>query len=84
MDFTIETQAAKLFAKRANGTGKNLWNDERRPRRDFMAFSVHAIPDGTWAEPNLLKVRGTWPDFFLRGRPVDLFYLCCRKMFASI
>jgi predicted alpha-1,2-mannosidase len=71
-DFTIAEVAcglnhpaeAKLFAARAHNW-ENLW-DKDLAAEGFTGFLRPRNPDGTWAEPNLLK-RGTWPDFFYEG-----------------
>ena len=55
---------AKLFATRAHNW-QNLW-DKDLTAEGFKGFLRPRNPDGTWAEPNLLK-RGTWPDFFYEG-----------------
>ncbi len=55
---------AATFAKRAHNW-QNLWNDDVK-QEGFSGFLRPRNPDGTWAEPNLLK-RGTWPDFFYEG-----------------
>lgn len=55
---------ARLFATRAHNW-QNLW-DKDLTAEGFKGFLRPRNPDGTWAEPNLLK-RGTWPDFFYEG-----------------
>lgn len=57
-------QEAALFAKRAHNW-ENLW-DKDLTAENFKGFLRPRNPDGSWAEPNLLR-RGTWPDFFYEG-----------------